>query len=91
MTTFPLVVAEFDWNGREVLRVQLDQYNGRPTFTARIFYPAVDGEWKPGKNGLTLGLQHLEKTAKALSDAVAHAKAHGLLKEPTAGDGGADE
>lgn len=47
-SAFPLVVAEWDRNSREVVRVALDQYNGRPTVNARVWYRDGD-ELKPSQ------------------------------------------
>jgi len=75
-----LVVAEWDRNSREVVRVALDQFNGHHTINARIWYR--EGiEIKPGKGGLTLGLKHLPALADAMAKALAKARELGLLDD----------
>lgn len=79
-TVFPLVVGEWDRNKREVVRVALDQYNGRHTINLRIWYR--DGDTlKPGKAGLTLSLKHLPDLAEALGAALEAATTLGLLSD----------
>jgi Transcriptional Coactivator p15 (PC4) len=61
------VIAEFDKNTREKVRVTLTEYNGIPLIDVRAFY--IDGtEWKPGK-GLSLRRELLPQLKKALQAA----------------------
>ena len=76
----PCIVASWPRNIRETVCVKLDQYRGRNTIDVRTWYPGDDGELKPGK-GLTLSVSHLPKLAAALADALAKAKALGLIQE----------
>lgn len=73
-----LIVAEWDRNSREVVRVALDQFNGHHTINARIWY-RDGGGLKPGKGGLTLGLKHLPALAGAMAKALVQAHELGLL------------
>jgi hypothetical protein len=75
-----LVVAEWDRNSREVVRVALDQFKRHRTVSARIWYRAGI-EIKLGKGGLTLGLKHLPALADALAKALAQARELGLLDD----------
>jgi hypothetical protein len=77
-STFPIVVAEFERNAREIVRVALDTYNGRYTINVRVWYRDGD-QVKPGKTGITLGLKHLPKLASGLGNALSRAKALGLI------------
>lgn len=77
---FPLVIAEWDRNGREVIRVALDHYNGRHTVNVRVWYhthttPAL----QPGNAGITLSVKHLPAMADALAKALDAARELGLL------------
>ncbi|MCO5131342.1 MAG: transcriptional coactivator p15/PC4 family protein [Xanthobacteraceae bacterium] len=63
--SFPIIIAEWDRNKREVIRVALDQYNGRHTVNVRVWYRDGDG-LKPDKTGITLSLSHLSALAGAL-------------------------
>lgn len=79
---YPIIIAEWDRNAREVVRVALDYYNGRHTINARVWYHDDDG-LKPGKTGITLAVKHLPALAEALAKAEVRARELGLL------DGGA--
>jgi len=68
--TFPHLIAEWPRNSREVIRVALDQYNGRFTLNIRVWYRDQAGELRPGKTGVTLALKHLPEMAAALSRAL---------------------
>jgi hypothetical protein len=77
---FPLVIAEWDRNSREVVRVALDQYNGRHTINARVWYRDGD-EVKPSKSGITLAVKHLPALADAIGKALDRAGLLGLLND----------
>lgn len=77
---FPIILAEWDRNAREVVRVALDCYNGRPTINARVWYRADDG-LQPSKSGITLTIKHLPALAEALAKAELHARELGLIEE----------
>lgn len=75
---FPLVVAEWNRNAREVVRVALDRYEGRYTIKVRVWYHSGD-ELKPGKSGLALGVRYLPALADAAAKALVQARELGLL------------
>jgi hypothetical protein len=77
---FPLTVAEWDRNSREIVRVALDQYNGRHAINVRIWY-CDDGVVKPSKSGITLAVKHLPVLADTLGKALARAIELGLVAE----------
>ena len=77
---FPLVVAEWDRNSREVIRVALDQYNGHHTLNVRVWYRDGD-QIKPGRAGLTVGVKHLAGMADAMAKALASAIDLGLVEQ----------
>ena len=79
-STFPLVVAEWNRNAREVVRVALDFYSGRYTVNARVWYHGDDG-LRPGKTGITLSVKHLPALADALARAERRARELGLIEE----------
>ena len=80
LPTFPVVVAEWDRNAREIVRVALDKYNGRLTINARVWYR--DGDVvKPSKAGLTLAVKHLPGLADAVAKALERARELGLVDD----------
>src|SRR5262249_1774181 len=78
----PIVIAEWPKNGRgELVRVTLDEFKGRATFDARVWFEAEDGTHKPTKSGLTIALSHLPRIAEAVTRALAEALRRGLPAE----------
>jgi Transcriptional Coactivator p15 (PC4) len=76
---FPVIIAEWPRNAREVLRVTLDRFNGRHVVSLRVWYIAPDGSIRPWRDGLTLGVAHLRNLSDALAKANAEADARGIL------------
>lgn len=67
MSESTTVVAEFDKNSRERVRVSLTEYKGVPLLDVRAFYQ--DGnEWKPGK-GVAMRRDLVTPLRKALQAA----------------------
>jgi hypothetical protein len=77
---FPIEIASWPRNSREMVKVCLDQYKGNNIIACRSWYLSGDGELKPGK-GLTLAVKHLPELSTALAKALVTAKSHGLLVE----------
>lgn len=65
-----MVVAEFKKNGREIIRVRLNEFKGIPMVDVRAFYqdPPGSGEWRPGK-GIALKRELLPELLGALQQA----------------------
>lgn len=70
----PLVIAEWPRNARDLIRVQLTEYQGTPVIDVRSWYRDGAGFPKPSKTGITLGVGNLPRLAEALSDALAEAE-----------------
>jgi hypothetical protein len=77
---FPIVIAEWDRNSREVVRIALDLYNRKHTINARVWYRDGD-DVKPSKSGITLAVKHLPALAEAVGKALDAARELGLLNE----------
>lgn len=85
------VIAEFDKNQREKVRVSLTEYNGVELLDVRAFYES-GGEMKPGK-GLALRrdlIPTLRKALQAAEKALAAEKA-GRTKQDAGGPDVGDE
>lgn len=81
MTGTQTIIAEWPKNDRENVRVALDEFNGHPVVSARLWFRADDGSMRPGKSGLAIGVRHLPALAKALNDALALATDKGLVTD----------
>jgi len=79
-SAFPIIIAEWDRNAREVVRVALDRYNGRYTINVRVWFH--DGATlKPSKSGITLSTKHLPALTEALARSLDAARDFGLLDD----------
>jgi hypothetical protein len=74
----PITVAEWPRNSRETMRVRLDHYQGNTVIDARAWYAGPDGELRPGRSGLTIGIKHLPALASALAMALEETQRRGL-------------
>ena len=74
------MIAECPRNKREIIRVALDQYQGREVVDARSWWRDEQGKWRPGRSGLTLSLKHLHPLAEGLAGALRRAQALGLVE-----------
>ena len=77
---YPIMVAEWRRNSREIIRVQLDIYNGIETVDARAWWTDPEGNLRPSRSGLTLSLKHLPALSEGLADALHRARALGLVE-----------
>ena len=78
--TSETIIAEWQKNRREILRVRLDEFKGQSVIDCRAWYADKEGNMRPGRGGLTISVRHLPQLAKALSDALNAAVARDLLE-----------
>ena len=83
MPTYPIVIAEWPRNSRELVRVSLDRYNNRQTIDIRAWWQDGEGNWRPSRGGLTLSVKHLPALAKGLTAALHRACSLGLVEPVT--------
>lgn len=79
--TFPVVVAEWPRNAREVVRVELDEFKGSKIVSIRTWFRDGD-RLRPARSGMSIAIRHLPKMAAALAEAVDEARALGLVMDP---------
>ena len=79
-TAFPIVISEWPRNKREVIRIALNEYQGRKIIDCRVWWWGDDGALKPGRSGLTLAVKHLQALADSLGKALGAAQRLGLLQ-----------
>jgi hypothetical protein len=80
VANLPVVIAEWPRNSREVVRVELHEFNGRAVVGARVWYRDGD-QIKPAKMGLTLSVKHLAPLAGAMGKALERAIELGLVDD----------
>lgn len=77
----PIVVNEWRHNAAEVFRVTLDEYKGVTTIDVRSWWRDAEGNLRPGKNGLTASIKHLDALKSGLEVALDMAINLGLIDE----------
>src|SRR5260370_1236310 len=86
----PIIVAEWPRNSRELIRISLDHFNTCFTIDIRCWWRDPKGIFRPGRDGLTLAVEHLPKLVDVLKNALERAKMLGLI-EPKGTTGTATE
>ncbi len=66
-------------NGREEIRVTLNEYRGRSLVSLRVWYRDAAGEMKPGRSGVNVAVDMLPALVDGLGLAVGEARSCGLL------------
>jgi hypothetical protein len=68
---FPIIVAEWPRNNRELVRISLDRFNNSCfTIDVRSWWRDSNGVFKPGRDGLALAVKHLPKLVDGLCEAL---------------------
>jgi hypothetical protein len=75
----PAIIAEWELNGRESLRVELHEFKGTQIIGIRKWFSGSNGSMAPGKDGINLSLKHLPRLAAAVNDALSKAREDGLI------------
>jgi hypothetical protein len=60
------VVAQFEKNATEVLRLSLTEFRGHQLIDARIYYSDDEGQYRPTKKGVSLAVGLYPELKKAL-------------------------
>jgi hypothetical protein len=60
------VIAQFEKNSREEVRVSVDHIYGRKVINIRVYYRNEAGEWAPGKQGIALAVERYRDLADAV-------------------------
>ena len=83
---FPVVIAEWPRNSRELIRVSLGHLNTCFTIDIRCWWRDPKRIFRPGRDGLTLSIKHLPKLAQAMSKALECAEEFGLTEPIATGE-----
>jgi Transcriptional Coactivator p15 (PC4) len=74
-----LIVAEWPVNEREVARVSIEKFKDARLINCRKWFRTENGELRPSKRGIALGVGHLPKLVEAFTGALSIARDRGLL------------
>jgi hypothetical protein len=75
----PVIIAQWELNSRESLRVELHEYRGTQLIGIRKWFAGANGAMAPGKSGINLNLKHLPRLAAAVNEALSKAQRDGLI------------
>ena len=50
------IIAQFEKNATEVVRVSLSEYRGHKLFDVRVYYSDDEGQYKPTRKGVSLSV-----------------------------------
>ena len=73
------VIAKFEKNSREEVRLNVEEYKGRKIINIRVYYRSPTGEWLHGKQGLALSVDRYRDLAEAVLKVGEKLAADGLL------------
>lgn len=74
-----VIVDEWPRSNRETIRVTLQWFQGRWVFSIRAWYRNGAGEWRPGRDGITLGVAHLPRVLNGYVELHRLASERGLI------------
>jgi hypothetical protein len=72
------IVAQFEKNSREEIRVSIDDFRGYKIINIRAYYRSAD-QWLPGKQGLALTVERYRDLADAVLKLGEELQAQGLF------------
>jgi hypothetical protein len=61
------LIAQFEKNATEVVRVSLTEYRGRKLVDMRVYYSDDEGQYRPTKKGVSLSLDAYPDFKRALA------------------------
>lgn len=80
-----LILSQWQKNQREVVRVALEEFGGKPILQIRVWFkPEGSDELRPGKAGIAMAVTHLPALASAVNSALAIAIERGDIVEEAA-------
>jgi len=60
------LIAQFEKNATEVVRVSLTEYRGRKLVDVRVYYSDDEGQYRPTKKGVSLSVEVYPDFKRAL-------------------------
>jgi len=60
------LIAQFEKNATEVVRVSLTEYRGRKLLDVRVYYSDDEGQYRPTKKGVSLSVEVYPDFKRAL-------------------------
>ncbi len=85
------LVAQFEKNAKEEVRVSIDEFRGRKIINMRVYYRSDSGKWLPGKQGLALAVDRYRDLADAVLRLGERLQSQGLLPNASISTGSRTE
>lgn len=60
------IIAEFQKNSREIIRIRLSEFKGRELIDIRTWYTGDDGEWRPSSKGVAFNSELFHELKSAV-------------------------
>jgi len=79
MKTKDIVVKKIPLTRQTKIRILLTKFEGKDKFSIRVWYRRSSGEFRPGKNGITVDLEHLPEMLSGVRLAKRRVLKEGLL------------
>lgn len=67
-------IAWFEKNSKDEFRAYISEYRGKPYINIRVFYRDDLGNWKPGKQGITIAVDRYRDLANIVLEIGEHLK-----------------
>jgi hypothetical protein len=77
---FPINIAAWPRNSRDIVRIDLNRFKGRFTIEVRVWWKDSGGQFKPSRDGITFGVEHLPHLAEGVVAALRRAEQFGLVE-----------
>jgi hypothetical protein len=65
----PIVIADFQKNKTEDIKLSLTEYQGHKLIDFRVYYKDKEGESKPTKKGITVNVKFFPELKEAILEA----------------------
>ena len=65
----PIVIADFQKNKTEDIKLSLTEYQGHKLIDFRVYFKNNEGESKPTKKGITVNVKFFPELKQAIMDA----------------------
>lgn len=62
---YPIEIAEFERNSKEVYKITLNEFNGKVLMDIRVWYRNAENQYAPGKKGVSLPADKVDEVIGA--------------------------
>lgn len=66
-----MIIADIERNQKEIIRVEVSEFNGKELINLRIWYHHMDGDYRPTQKGVALDISKFKDLKEAI-DRIEH-------------------